>query len=414
MSNYGAVKINSAASLITKVVQSAEAPDLQDKVTAAIAAIPATHAVIGITLAGAGDGHTFTVTIEAGKITDLISGGFTAAPPTVSCYLASDAEQLAIVEATATPTSGIVSDVQVAGSSKGTRFMGLITQGAISTGGIEDHKVIVDMADGTPDFLFPKLKAGPGITLAVVGPVANEQVEISAPSTEDHKVLVDGADTTPDFLFPKLVAGTGIVLAVVGAGNEQVKISAPSTEDHKVLVDGADTTPDFLFPKLVAGTGIVLAVVGAGNEQVEIKSTDKTYYADNGSMDIAIPLAPPGTAVTVVSVPGVVVAAGQKLIIHASAYFSAITGGTGPIFFAVFASSGGPDVPIDGVGQTATAGAQEVITRVFADLAPAAGTYTIKIKANVAAGLTGATVVGTPPGTGLFPGGRLTVQVLGA
>jgi hypothetical protein len=118
--------------------------------------------------------------------------------------------------------------------------------------------------------------------------------------------------------------------------------------------------------------------------------------------------------VTVVTVPGVVVGAGEKLLIHASAYFSAITGGTGPIFFAVFASSGGPDVPIDGVGQTATAGAQEVITRVFADLAPAPGTYTFKIKANVAAGLTAAKVVGTPPGTGLFPGGRLTVQVLGA
>lgn len=42
----------------------------------------------------------------------------------------------------------------------------------------------------------------------------------------DHKVLVDGADTTPDYLYPKLAAGTGIALTVLNPGGyEQVQIA---------------------------------------------------------------------------------------------------------------------------------------------------------------------------------------------
>lgn len=95
-------------------------------------------------------------------------------------------------------------------------------------------------------------------------------------ATGDHKVLVDGADTTPDFLSPKLAAGPGITLAVLNpGGDEQVEISATAvTEDHKVLVDGADTTPEFLAAKLAAGAGITLAILNPGaNEQVQINAT---------------------------------------------------------------------------------------------------------------------------------------------
>lgn len=46
------------------------------------------------------------------------------------------------------------------------------------------------------------------------------------PPGGDHKVLVDGADTTPDYLLAKLSAGTGIALTVLTpGGNEQVQIS---------------------------------------------------------------------------------------------------------------------------------------------------------------------------------------------
>lgn len=45
----------------------------------------------------------------------------------------------------------------------------------------------------------------------------------------DHKVLVDGADTTPDYLYPKLAAGTGIALTVLNPGGyEQVQIAVVS------------------------------------------------------------------------------------------------------------------------------------------------------------------------------------------
>jgi hypothetical protein len=102
-------------------------------------------------------------------------------------------------------------------------------------------------------------------------------LEISATAvTEDHKVAASATDTTPDYLSPKLAAGAGITLAVLNPGaNEQVQITAAAvSEDHKVSASAADTTPDYLSPKLVAGAGITLAILGGGgNEQVEITGT---------------------------------------------------------------------------------------------------------------------------------------------
>lgn len=44
--------------------------------------------------------------------------------------------------------------------------------------------------------------------------------------TTGDKVSVSSADTTPNFLFNKLSAGPGVSLAIVGVGNQQVQISA--------------------------------------------------------------------------------------------------------------------------------------------------------------------------------------------
>lgn len=56
-------------------------------------------------------------------------------------------------------------------------------------------------------------------------------------ATGDHKVLVDGADTTPDFLSPKLAAGAGITLAVLNPGaNEQVQINATGSAGVENLI----------------------------------------------------------------------------------------------------------------------------------------------------------------------------------
>lgn len=46
--------------------------------------------------------------------------------------------------------------------------------------GTDSHTVMVTAADTTPDYLRVKLAAGPGISLAVLNPGANEQVEIMA------------------------------------------------------------------------------------------------------------------------------------------------------------------------------------------------------------------------------------------
>jgi hypothetical protein len=134
MSRYGSVTISDPTSLVTRVVQSAEPGDLQDRANAAIASLPAGYVVVGLTLAGAGDGHTFTVTIEAG-LAQEVTGGF-AEPPIVTCFLASEAEAMLLARQPAGPViGGIFADTQVAGASKGTRFMGLVVNGTIATAG---------------------------------------------------------------------------------------------------------------------------------------------------------------------------------------------------------------------------------------------------------------------------------------
>jgi hypothetical protein len=132
VSTYGNVTITNAASLVTSVVEAADANILESLTNAALAAVPPGYTVVGVTLAGAGDGGEFTVTIEAGAAADT-SGGFVGLP-SVRCYSASSAEELVRVENEARPTSGIVADVQVAGASKGQVFMGMFVVGTILGG----------------------------------------------------------------------------------------------------------------------------------------------------------------------------------------------------------------------------------------------------------------------------------------
>jgi len=129
---YGSVTVSGANSLISRVVQSAMPTDLAARVNAAIAALPAGYVVVGLTLAGAGQGHTFTVEIEAGLLAD-VSGGFQAAAPQVTCFLASEAEALLLARIQASPAIGqVFADTQVAGASDGTRFMGMVVRGIVA------------------------------------------------------------------------------------------------------------------------------------------------------------------------------------------------------------------------------------------------------------------------------------------
>jgi hypothetical protein len=124
--------VTNIASLQTVFVESAQADDLEGRVNIALDAIfdasPA-RAVTAISLAGAGDGHTFTVAIDSAAISDVTGGLALPGGASVSCYLASESEALTIARAmlkARLAADSIVVDEQLAGGAKGTRFMGLV------------------------------------------------------------------------------------------------------------------------------------------------------------------------------------------------------------------------------------------------------------------------------------------------
>ncbi len=135
----------------------------------------------------------------------------------------------------------------------------------------------------------------------------------------------------------------------------------------------------------------------------------KTYYGDNGSTDIAVGVVP----VTLASISGIVVGPNQKLVVQASVFYEA-TAGEGNIFTAVEAQNGvGPFVPIDATGDSI--GTALIPLRTFSrsfEEPAEPDTYTIRISAQCADGLTGAKVIGEPPGSGVSPAARLVVQVV--
>jgi hypothetical protein len=133
MSRYGSVTISGPSSRISRIVENADPGALQSLTNDAIAGLPGGYVVVGITLAGAGQGPTFTVTIEAGAAAD-VSGGFLS-PPSVTCFTGSDAEALQAQRAAAGPTSGDFADSLFAGASNGQRFMALVVKGSLAPSG---------------------------------------------------------------------------------------------------------------------------------------------------------------------------------------------------------------------------------------------------------------------------------------
>jgi hypothetical protein len=134
MSAFGIV--TNIASLETVFIESAQADDLEDRVNIALDAIFAAspaRVVTAIALAGAGDGHTFTVAIDSALVSDATGGLALPGGAAVSCYLASENEALTIARAVlkaGLAADSIVVDEQLAGGAKGTRFMGLVVGAA--------------------------------------------------------------------------------------------------------------------------------------------------------------------------------------------------------------------------------------------------------------------------------------------
>ena len=131
-------QLSGNASVRTQFVQGATAEDLESRINAAIAAVGITQLITNITLAGAGDGHTFVATVESADPGDISAGGLAGATSVpilaARCFLAATAESLQIARSAVVPPAPVPNpplptvsyasiDTQIAGAAKGTRFM---------------------------------------------------------------------------------------------------------------------------------------------------------------------------------------------------------------------------------------------------------------------------------------------------
>lgn len=128
----------------------------------------------------------------------------------------------------------------------------------------------VDGSDSTPGFLADKVVGGGGITLTILNPGGDEQLQIDTVTGAPGKVGVSAADTTIDFLQSKLSA-TGITFSITNPGaNEVLNLTA----DGEVLISVADTTRGFVGAKITVGSGISKTIVNPGaNETLNLVNT---------------------------------------------------------------------------------------------------------------------------------------------
>lgn len=152
------------------------------------------------------------------------------------------------------------------------QFMRSTGPGVFAVGGINegagvdtDELVKVTANDTTPDYLLPKLQAGPNIVITEIDDGLNEKAQIEAvvPPSSDELVKVSADDTTPDFLMPKLQAGSGINLTEINpGGNEQVEIAASFGAAQSLFRDTLIATSTTLFSNAMDGGVITVPVAG--------------------------------------------------------------------------------------------------------------------------------------------------------
>lgn len=127
--------------------------------------------------------------------------------------------------------------------------------------------ILVDDSDTTPAKLAAKLAAGGGITLTVLNPGGNEQLEISTVVGDPGKVAITTNDTTLDFLSTKLTTGNGLSSTVVNPGGNET-LNLVNTAAGFVLVTGVDTTMAVLNSKISVGPGLTTSVTNPGANEV--------------------------------------------------------------------------------------------------------------------------------------------------
>lgn len=180
-----------------------------------------------------------------------------------------------------------------------------------------ENQVKVSKTDGIPNYLFPKIQAGNGISIVDNG----SSIRIDAIGTAgDGRVAVDSLDMNPGYLLSKLTAGSNVTLTNLGASIEissidtgmlnpmttlgdlivgaasgtpdrlpigseghvlTVSSGSPAwvaiptqTGDHKVAVDSSDSSPDYLGNKISAGTNVSLTNTGSS---IQVSATDTVW-----------------------------------------------------------------------------------------------------------------------------------------
>jgi len=127
MATFGTVTDRSALSSLFDA--SAQPTDLAARANALLAQVPGGSLISSISLAGAGDGHTFFVSVEHAPAAAFASGGLSPAGAEVACYLAATPIALANARSTVSVGGAALVGSLVAGASKGTRVMGMLVGG---------------------------------------------------------------------------------------------------------------------------------------------------------------------------------------------------------------------------------------------------------------------------------------------
>lgn len=142
-------------------------------------------------------------------------------------------------------------------------------------GAVTDELVKITTNDTTPDFLQPKLVAGTNVTLNLLNPAANEQIEIVS---QDELAKVSSNDTTSDYLLNKLVSGLGVTLTEIDDGsNETLEISSTAANNLTVKQEFVGTTPSIAD---LASADITIASARAlmiGRVETDVPATVRLY-----------------------------------------------------------------------------------------------------------------------------------------
>jgi hypothetical protein len=129
----------------------------------------------------------------------------------------------------------------------------------------------------------------------------------------------------------------------------------------------------------------------------------KTYYADNGATTITFT----GAQQPIATIAGVVVGAGQKVIVHAAVWVN--NSGDSAADSDIQVTENG--AVVDETRGSTLGLADASVARIF-ELSPAPGTYTYVLQGAYVGLNSGPQVYGTAGSPNGTPGGRLTVEVV--